>query len=261
MKTIGVDTGGTFTDFVCRVGDEVRAEKLPSTPADPSLAVLEGVQRLGGAGKRDEIVHGTTVALNALLTGKVGRTALVVNEGFLDLIEIGRQARPELYALHPQKQDALVPRNLRFELHQRSWPKEGGGLEEVAKPTQQELKDLRDKLKRARPDSIAICLLHSYQDPAMEQRVAKALAALKLPITCSGTLLREYREFERFSTATANAALVPIVARYLEKLGTALPGTRLSILQSSGGTLPAERAAQEPARVLLSGPAGGVVGA
>lgn len=261
MKTIGVDTGGTFTDLVCLEGDEVRVEKLASTPADPSRAVLEGVERLGGAGKKDEVVHGTTVALNALLTGRVARTALVTNEGFQDLIEIGRQARPELYALHPVKTPALVPRELRFELPQRSWPGEGGALERVRRPSRAELAELRKKLERAKPDSIAICLLHSFADPAIEQEVAQALKGLDVPITCSGTLLREYREYERFATGTANAALVPLIQNYIAALGQALPDARLSILQSSGGSLPAERAAIEPARVLLSGPAGGVVGA
>ncbi|MFT5059144.1 MAG: N-methylhydantoinase A [Planctomycetota bacterium] len=205
MKTIGVDTGGTFTDLVCLDGEQLRVEKLPSTPEDPSRAVLEGVERLGGAGANDEVVHGTTVALNALLTGRVARTALVTNEGFQDLVEIGRQARPELYALHPTKQPDLIPRDLRFEVPQRSWPDQNGQLQEIRRPTQEELKDLRTKLERAKPESIAICLLHSYQDPNMELDVARALEGLGVPITCSASLLREYREFERFSTATANA--------------------------------------------------------
>ncbi len=261
MKTIGVDTGGTFTDLVCLDGEELRVEKLASTPKDPSQAVLEGVERLGGAGSKDEVVHGTTVALNALLTGRVARTALVTNEGFLDLIEIGRQARPELYALHPIKTPALVPRELRFEVPQRSWPNLKGELMTVRKPSSADLSKLRKQLAQAKPDSIAICLLHSYRDPAIEQEVAQSLKSLGVPITCSGTLLREYREYERFATATANAALVPLIQNYIAALRAALPAARLSILQSSGGSLPAERAAVEPARVLLSGPAGGVVGA
>jgi N-methylhydantoinase A len=261
LKTIGVDTGGTFTDLVAVEDGEVRVEKLPSTPADPSRAVLEGIARLGGAGRRDEVVHGTTVALNALLTRGVARTALVTNEGFRDLVEIGRQARPELYAEHPRKAPPLVERALRFELPQRSWPGADGALEHARRPTRAELDALRARLARARPESIAICLLHAYADPSIEREVADALAPLGVPITCSAELLREYREFERFSTACANAALAPLVADYLENLAAALPGARLSILQSSGGALSADRAAAEPARVLLSGPAGGVVGA
>ena len=256
-----MDTGGTFTDLVALEDGEIRVEKLPSTPADPSRAVLAGVERLGGAGPRDEVVHGTTVALNALLTRRVARTALVTNEGFQDLVEIGRQARPELYAEHPEKAEPLVPRRLRFEVPQRSWPGADGALEEGRRPTRRELDALRQRLRKARPESIAVCLLHAYADPRIEREVADALAPLGVPITCSAELLREYREFERFSTACANAALAPLVADYLENLAAALPGARLSILQSSGGALSAARAATEPARVLLSGPAGGVVGA
>jgi N-methylhydantoinase A len=261
MPTLGVDTGGTFTDLVLVDGDEVRVEKLASTPDDPARAVLAGVESLGTTLSGLEVVHGTTVGLNALLTGRHARAALVTNAGFLDLIEIGRQERPELYALHPQKPAPLVPRELRYELGQRSWPDAEGRLEHQQQPTATELDALRAKLARSGAESIAICLLHSYADPRIEEEVARALAPLGLPITCSATLLREYREYERFSTATANAALVPVMQRYLERLRPGLGDARLSILQSSGGALPAERAALEPARVLLSGPAGGVVGA
>jgi N-methylhydantoinase A len=260
MRTIGVDTGGTFTDLVLNEGGELRAEKLPSTPADPSQAVIEGAARLGGAGAHGEIVHGTTVALNALLTGDTAPIALVTNRGFRDLIEIGRQDRPELYALHPVKPDALVTRERRFEIDQRSFPN-GAALVHESTPTDKELETLARRIKQSGAQSIAICLLHSYADPAIEQHVAKRLAKIGLPITCSAVLLPAHREIERFSTALVNAALIPRVQRYLERLGAALDGERLSVLQSSGGALPAARAALEPARVILSGPAGGVVGA
>lgn len=256
-----MDTGGTFTDLVLVEGEELRAEKLPSTPDDPSRAVLDGIERLGGTSNGDEVVHGTTVALNALLTRRFAPAAMVVNEGFLDVLEIGRQARPELYALHPQKQPDLIPRDLRFEIAQRSWPGLDGGFESIREPKQAELKELAKRIGKTRAESIAICLLHSYADPEIEQRVAKALEPLGLPITCSAGILREFREFERFSTTCANAVLVPLIAGYVERLSNSLPDARLLLLQSSGGTLPAERAAREPARLLLSGPAGGVVGA
>lgn len=261
LALLGVDTGGTFTDLVLLDGQEVRVEKLASTPDDPGRAVLEGVARLGGASAELEVVHGTTVALNALLTGRHARTALITNAGFRDLIEIGRQARPEIYALHPRKPEALVPRELRFEVGQRSWPAPDGGLETVAEPDDSELAALRRRVQRSGAESIAICLLHAYADPTIEARVAEGLRELGLPITTSAGLLREYREYERTSTAVANAALVPVMQRYLERLRPGLGAARLSILQSSGGALSAERAALEPARVLLSGPAGGVVGA
>lgn len=260
MRTIGVDTGGTFTDLVLNEDGELRAEKLSSTPDDPSRAVIEGAARLGGAGPRGEVVHGTTVALNALLTGDVAPVAIVTNRGFRDLIEIGRQDRPELYALHPVKCDPLVTRERRFEVDQRSFPN-GAGLEHAATPTDSDLDKLARAIRRSGARSIAVCLLHSYADPSIERHVADRLAQLGLPITCSAELLPAHREFERYSTALVNAALVPRVQRYLERLGSALDGERLSVLQSSGGTLPAARAALEPARVILSGPAGGVVGA
>ena len=266
QTTIGVDTGGTFTDLVLVHEGETVAAKVHSTPQDPSRAVLDGLERLEPAslGPAVRVVHGTTVALNAMLQGRTSRAAFVTNEGFLDLIEIGRQDRPELYALHPRKPRSLVPRELRFEIAQRSAPDRSrpGTLERLATPSAKDLTRLARELAAARPESIAIGLLHSYADPSIERSIADALAAhTDLPITCSAELLPEYREYERFSTAVANAALVPVLQRYLERLMADLGDRRLEVLQSSGGTLPAERAALEPVRVLFSGPAGGVVGA
>jgi N-methylhydantoinase A len=271
---LGVDTGGTFTDFALvdpdRGGDEVYFEKVPSTPTAPERALLDGLARLERATEQAtaragsaELVHGTTVALNALLTAQFARTALVTNEGFRDLLEIGRQDRPELYALHPVKPPAIVPRELRFEIAQRSWPRADDAtvLESVRSPSRAELRRLLARLRAANVDSIAVCLLHSYADPRIEESVARALEPLGVPITTSSGLLREHREFERFSTAAVNAALVPVAVTYLQRLSAACARGRLELMQSNGGTLPAERAAIEPVRVLLSGPAGGVVGA
>ncbi len=265
MRTIGVDTGGTFTDLVLADGDELSVVKVPSTPRDPADAVVGGLERLHAGGAGDTVVHGTTVALNALLTGRVARTALVTGAGFRDLVEIGRQERPDIYALHPIKPEPLVPRSLRFEVAQRSWPDPAGGrateLVEVAAPSADELERLRERVAKSGAQSVAICLLHSWADPAIEERVAAALAPLGLPLTLSAHVLAEHREYERFSTAIVNAVLVPIVRAYLAGLERRLPDARLLLLQSNGGTLPASRAALEPVRVLLSGPAGGVVGA
>ena len=260
MKAIGADTGGTFTDLVLLDGDEVRTVKVHSTPQDPSEAVQRGLKDLdGGAGL--ELIHGSTVGLNAMLTGEVAPTALVTNEGFRDLIEIGRQERPELYALHPLKPAPLVERRRRFEVKQRAFPSEDGGLEIQAQPTKAELDRLAERVRRSGAKSVAVCLLHSYADPAIEEEVAAHLESAGLSVTCSARLLAEYREFERFSTAVANASLVPIVRAYLERLTERVGERELSILQSSGGSFPAAQAAQEPVRVLFSGPAGGVVGA
>ncbi|MEE8469523.1 MAG: hydantoinase/oxoprolinase family protein [Planctomycetota bacterium] len=280
---LGVDTGGTFTDLV--LADDsgtVRSVKVPSTPDDPARALLAGVRLLcdgdgggDGGGKRSgeggagddllqsglEVIHGTTVALNALLTGRTARTALVTNAGFRDLLEIGRQERPDIYSLHPRKPAPLVPRERRFEVHQRSWPDGQGGILEVSVPSSAELLKLVRAVQRSRAESVAVCLLTSYADPSIEERVAAALAPLGIPITCSAAILPAYREIERFSTAVVNAALVPVLGAYLERLGKEFDGHRLSVLQSSGGTLEAAAAAREPVRVLFSGPAGGVVGA
>ncbi len=264
-RTIGIDTGGTFTDLVLAADGELRLAKVPSTPRDPVRAILSGLELLGGVRPGDQVVHGTTVALNALLAGRAARVALVTNEGFADLLEIGRQERPDIYALHPEKTPPLVPPALRFEVRSRIWPEpstaDGRRFTRVQEPTRRELEELARAIQRSGARSIAVCLLHSYAEPAIEERVARALARLGLPITCSARVLREHREVERFSTAVVNAALVPLMRDYLGSLGARLAPARLALLQSSGGTLPAQACAETPVRVLFSGPAGGVVGA
>jgi len=257
---IGADTGGTFTDLVLLEGDKVRTVKVQSTPGDPSEAVLRGLEALGGA-EGVELIHGSTVGLNAMLTGEVAPTALVTNEGFRDLMEIGRQERPELYSLHPKKPAPLVERRRRFEVGQRAYPLDDGSLELAKRPTRAELRRLAERVRRSGAKSVAVCLLHSYADPGMEEEIARHLERAGLSVTCSARLLAEYREFERFSTAVANASLVPIVRAYLERLSERVGDRELSILQSSGGCFPAAQAVNEPVRALFSGPAGGVVGA
>jgi N-methylhydantoinase A len=271
--TIGIDTGGTFTDLYLVDGEQTRVAKLASTPDDPARAVIDGLELVGGAGPGDHIVHGTTVALNALLTASTARVAFVTGEGFRDLIEIGRQERSSIYDLHPTRAPALVPRDLRFEISGRIWPTPHGedapgdqdGTEEnfvtVQEPTAADLERLVEEVRAGGAESLVIGLLHSWADPSLEERIGEALAALELPITLSAHILPEHREFERFSTAIVNASLVPLMRDYLASLDERIHGARLSILQSSGGTLSAAVAAREPVRVILSGPAGGVVGA
>jgi N-methylhydantoinase A len=268
LATFGIDTGGTFTDLVRVDSRGVRVVKVPSTPDDPGRAVEQALVAAGGVTADDTIVHGTTVALNVLLAGRTARTALVTNAGFRDAIEIGRQTRPDIYALEPRRTAPLVPRALRFEVGQRSFPDrerqlagEPDALVETVRPTRAELAELCDRLRRARVASVAVCLLHSYADPSIEKRVAEALAPLGVPITCSSDLVREHREFERFTTAIVNAALVPVVRAYLGPLEQRVAPARLAVLASSGGHLSARLAGDEPVRVLTSGPAGGVVGA
>jgi len=267
---IGVDTGGTFTDLV-RVGttgEPPKVVKVPSTPADPGAAIAAGCAQLDATGAR--IVHGTTVGLNALLTRTLGRAALVTNTGFGDMLELARQERPDIYALHPTKPKPVIPRALTFEVSERAWPDpETGAPKELARASKAELDALAERLRAKRVEAVAVVLLHSYADPAAEERVAAHLAG-RLPevaFTTSASLAPKLREYERASTAAINASLQPVVARYVARLEAALVGptgqgaAELVLLQSSGGTLSAARAAAEPARVLLSGPAGGVQGA
>jgi N-methylhydantoinase A len=256
---VGVDTGGTFTDFVFFVDDAIHLFKVPSTPADPSLAILSGLDRISkqtGAELADiDVIHGTTVGTNALLERKGARTALVTTSGFEDVIEIGRQARPALYDLNGAKPPLLVPRDLRFGVKERIT----AGGEVIERLDSASLPRLTSKLKRAGVQSVAVSLLFSFVDPRHEQMIEEALKELVIPVSISHRLLPEYREYERTSTIVINAYLQPLVGSYLERLSTATPSLR--VMQSSGGSISAKVAGTEPVRTILSGPAGGVAGA
>jgi N-methylhydantoinase A len=269
---VGIDVGGTFTDFVVLQDGQVRVHKSPTTPEDQSRAIVAGLQEMGvlpplaqadgreaGGEGLVEIVHGTTVATNALLERRGARTALLTTAGFADILEIGRQNRPHLYKLHQQRPPQLIPAELRFEVVERL-DVDGN----VLTPLDEEaLVETLDALLAADPESVAICLLFSYRNPDHERRVADALGrrAPDLLISLSSEVLPEYREYERTSTTAVNAYVRPLVARYMRRLSAALPGSRLRIMQSNGGAIGAEQAGREPARLVLSGPAGGVVGA
>jgi len=256
---VGVDTGGTFTDFVFQTADGLCVFKLASTPVDPSEAIMAGLRRvcdLTGAALREiEVIHGTTVGTNALLERRGAKTALVTTAGFEDVLAIGRQARPALYDLNAVRPAPLVPDQLRFGVRERVTAS-GEVLEELDEKT---LQQLVKKLKRARVESIAICLLFSFVQPDHERRIAQALSALGVPLSISHEILPEYREYERTSTVTINAYLQPLMGAYLNRLKTHAP--RLRVMQSSGGSISADVAGTEPVRTILSGPAGGVVGA
>lgn len=270
---IGVDTGGTFTDFVAFCGSYRSAFKLASTPAAPAEAILKGIERIisdpalspratSSNPLQTGIAHGTTVATNALLEQKGARTALITTAGFEDVLEIGRQARPDLYNLNVTKPPPLVPRSLRFGVAERTGP-DGRIIKRLAK---QELVALRKALLDKRIESIAISLLFSFANPRHEQSIARALQSLGVPISISHQILPEYREYERTSTVVANAYLAPRVGKYLTALRRGLDGLfqgvnqpSVRIMQSSGGSISAEIAATEPVRTILSGPAGGVV--
>jgi N-methylhydantoinase A len=256
---VGVDTGGTFTDFVFQTEKSLRVFKIASTPSDPSTAIREGLRRIAeltGATLREiEVIHGTTVGTNALLQRRGANAALVTTAGFEDVLAIGRQARPSLYDLNAARPAPLVPDNLRLGLRERV-AASGEVLEEL---DERELQQLVKKLKRARVESVAVSLLFSFVRPEHEKRIAKALAALRIPLSVSYRILPEYREYERTSTVTINAYLQPLMGAYLNRLRKQAP--RLRVMQSSGGGISAAVAANEPVRTILSGPAGGVVGA
>jgi N-methylhydantoinase A len=256
---VGVDTGGTFTDFVFETNGELEIFKVASTPAAPSRAIAAGLrtisEKTGLPLAGIEVIHGTTVGTNALLQRRGARTALVTTRGFEDVLVIGRQARPELYNLAAIRPPPLVSEELRFGLHERITA-DGKVLEPLA---DDELAALVKKLTKAEVDSVAVCLLFSFANPVHEKQVARALTALQIPLSISHVILPEYREFERTSTVTINAYLQPLMATYLGRLQRNTP--RLRVMQSAGGSISARVAAREPVRTILSGPAGGVVGA
>lgn len=256
---VGVDTGGTFTDFVYETGENFEVFKLPSTPSDPSLAILQGLKQVAAKTGIElesiEVVHGTTVGTNALLQRRGARTALITTKGFEDVLAIGRQARPELYNLNAVRPPALVPDDLRFGLRERV-SANGDVLEPL---DEKELTALVARLKKRNIESIAICLLFSFIHPEHERQIARAVSSLNVPISISHVILPEYREFERTSTVAINAYLQPLMGSYLSRLEMNTP--RLRVMQSSGGSISASVAAAEPVRTILSGPAGGVVGA
>jgi len=256
---VGVDTGGTFTDFVFESNGRLEIFKLASTPLDPSLAISAGLSRVsektGVPLKNLEVVHGTTVGTNALLERRGARMALVTTRGFEDVLAIGRQARPELYNLNAVKLPSLVPDDLRFGLRERVT-----ASGEILEPlNESELAALVTQLKKAKVDSVAICLLFSFVESQHEERIGSALAALNIPLSLSYRILPEYREFERTSTVAINAYLQPLMGSYLSRLAAKTP--RLRVMQSSGGSISASVAGEEPVSTILSGPAGGVVGA
>ena len=259
---IGVDTGGTFTDFVFERDGRFNLFKLPSTPSDPSLAIQQGLNRIcdetGARLDRIEVVHGTTVGTNALLQRRGARIALVTTKGFEDVLVIGRQARPELYNLNAIKPPPLVTDELRLGISERVV-----ASGEVLEPLdERDLSALVKKLKRSGVEAVAISLLFSFLHPEHEERIAFALASLDVPLSISSRILPEYREYERTSTVVINAYLQPLMGRYLKRLsGTGTEKLNLRVMQSSGGSISAEVAAVEPVRTILSGPSGGVVGA
>lgn len=254
---IGVDTGGTFTDFVYKQGDTWGVYKVLSTPSNPAEAVLNGLHYLAD-GRKKQIIHGSTVATNVILERNGAKTALITNKGFEDIIEIGRQNRTRLYDLSFRKAPHIIPSDLRFGLAGRIL--QTG--EELMPLDTQKTETVGRRLKDLDVESVAVCFLFSYVNPCHEQKIRQLLAPLGLKLSLSHEILAEFREFERTSTTVINAYVSPKMQRYIGRLIEALSRKdSLGIMQSNGGSISAEAAMNESVRTILSGPAGGAVGA
>lgn len=263
---LGVDVGGTFTDAVVVAGGKIYTAKTPTTAEDQSAGVMQAISAvLKSSGREPAAVthfsHGMTVATNALLEGKTATTALVATEGFTDLIELGRQARPELYRLCVGRPAPLVPPQLRIAARERTAP------EGVVTPlTDEELENIGAAVAEARVEAVAVLLLHSYRHPEHEQRIGKVLRK-RLPdvhVSLSHEVVGTFREFDRGATTEIDAALSPLLDRYLHRLTQSCAEIELrepTIMQSNGGLADVKFASSHAAWTLLSGPAGGVAGA
>jgi len=253
---IGIDTGGTFTDFVVVEGERLRVHKVLSTPDAPERAILQGIRDLGLGSEGLHVIHGSTVATNAVLEGKGVRTLFVTNRGFTDLLTIGRQARQALYDLQP----AVLPPPVPAELCLGT----GGRLSasgEVLDPlTDADLAAIREAIARLAPRAVAVNLLFSYLDPELERAIGDVVPA-DVFVSLSSEVLPEIREYERGMATWLNAWVGPLVEGYVKRLHGGLPGASVSVMQSSGDTVAAAQAGGQAVRMLLSGPAGGLVGA
>lgn len=264
MKRIrlGVDVGGTFTDLVALIDGEQITAKVPSTPNDQSEGVMNSIRAAGVSA--EEILffaHGMTVATNALLERRGARVALVTTEGFRDILEIGRQNRPSLYSLSRNRPPQLIPRELRFTVKERTGPQ---GV--IAPLDEESLEVVVRALKEADVEAVAVCLLFSFLYPEHERRVGEELrkALPGVYISLSSDVLPEFREYERFSTTAVNAYLSPKLSAYLGALAGKVRESGMPVplvMQSSGGVIEIEDVAGHAAACVLSGPAGGVVGA
>ena len=266
---LGVDVGGTFTDLLLfdEQSREMTLAKVPSTPANQALGIMAGLENIAeqaGIEAREIafFMHGTTAATNAILEGKGAKTALIVTEGFRDVLHIMRQDRPKLYDFFARRPDPLVPRHLRFEVPERILY-----TGEVQRPLdERKLQRIVQAIKKQQVQAVAVCLLHSYVNPIHEQRVRDILAAAlpQLDVCLSSEVLPEIKEYERMSTTAMNACVVPIVDKYLKDLQARLRGLGLTrtihVMQSNGGIMPSSLAGQKSARTILSGPAAGVLG-
>jgi len=256
MDIIGIDTGGTFTDFIYQDKGNWQVYKCLSTPHSPAEAVLRGLKHIMG-GKGIQVIHGSTVATNCILEKKGAKTALITNKNFEDVIDIGRQNRKNLYDLGYQKDAPLVPDGLRIGV--------GGRINAqgavVSAPAEGDLAGLAQRLKKIGVEAVAVCLLFSFLNPDHEKRIGEVLSELNVPLSLSHEILSEFREYERTSTTIINAYVSPIMEAYIQDLSEKIGPGNLRIMQSNGGSITVETAATQPVRTVLSGPAGGVAGA
>lgn len=274
LMRIAVDTGGTFNDCLFVRDGILHIVKVPSQPQTPEEAVAEAVRKaLRPPGPRERDAHldfvcGTTVGTNALLERRGARVVLVTTAGFEDVLEIGRQARPKLYDFFAEKSNPLVPQRARFGARERlAWD---GAV--IYRLTDREIRRILRAMRREQPDAVAVCLLFSFRNAEHEKRIAQALRREGYLVSVSHEVLPEFREYERTSTTAINAYLGPVMSGYLSRMETRVRsvwskesrrgGTlSVSVMQSNGGTISARQAAQEPVSTILSGPAGGVIGA
>jgi N-methylhydantoinase A len=272
---IAMDTGGTFTDSVFLRDGKLEIRKVPSQPKNPAAAIGAAISEMRAnfaarAGEELDLICGTTVGTNALLERRGGRVLLITTAGFEDVLEIGRQARTKLYDLQFQKAPPLVPRERRFGARERIAA--GGSVLRKLSPA--DIRSLVQKVRLARPDAVAICLLFSFRNPKHEALVAKALRNEGFLVSVSHEILPEFREFERTSTTVINAYLAPAMSSYLSatqahanQAWNGAPDskpnrpTQVRVMQSNGGIISAKIASAQPVRTVLSGPAGGVLGA
>jgi N-methylhydantoinase A len=256
---IAIDTGGTFTDCVYLSGGKLQVVKVFSTPSDPGLAVLEALRKIG-APRHVLVRHGTTVGTNAMIERKGAKVAFLTTAGFEDVIAIGRQARAKLYDWFQPVPNCLVPAELRFGVAERT-SAEG---ETLLDADQTEIDRMAEQISSSGAEAIAISFLFSFANSSNEIKVSAALEKIGIPVSVSHRILPEFREYERASTVVANAYLSRLVGGYMDHLVTEVDSEfqgKVDVMQSSGGIIPARIAAQEPVRTMLSGPAGGVMGA
>ena len=256
MVFLGVDTGGTFTDFVLWKDGRLKVHKLLSTPQAPELAILQGIADLGLKQEALRLIHGSTVATNAVLEGKGVKPLFVTNAGFSDMLSIGRQNRQQLYNLQPPLSQPPVPASLCVEVAGRLSAKG-----ELLQPlSADDLERLKTVIEQQQPQSVAVNLLFSWLDDEAEQQIARQIPE-DIFVSLSSQVLPEIREYERGMATWLNAWVGPLVQGYLRRLQDGLPSASISVMQSSGDTVVADQAGHQAVRMLLSGPAGGLVAA